>query len=348
MAKSRKRGRKKRIIPGDLSDPFGMPALTEKFLEWMGRQNYSERTIRTRRTHLSFFLKWTNDRGLYRPTEITKPILERYQRWLYRYRKEDGSALSFSTQHSYLVPIRAYFKWLTRENHILYNPASELELPKLDQRLPKHTLTVSEAEQIINQADVTTILGIRDRAILETFYSTGMRRMELIGLKLYDLDVDRGTVMIRQGKGKKDRMIPIGDRALVWLHKYLEGARPKLAFEPDSGLLFLTASGEVFADDGLTRLVRDYVKKSGVNKSGSCHLFRHTMATLMLEGGADIRFIQQMLGHANISTTQIYTQVSIKQLKQIHSATHPAKLERTRNIDDLGLEELGEKLIEDE
>jgi integrase/recombinase XerD len=151
-----------------------------------------------------------------------------------------------------------------------------------------------------------------------------MRRMELIGLKLYDIDVDRGTVLIRQGKGRKDRMIPIGERALAWVDRYLLDVRPRLVVEPDEGIIFLTHEGLSFTPNRLTQLVRDYIDLADIGKRGSCHLFRHTMATLMLEGGADIRFIQQMLGHAKLETTQIYTQVSIRQLKEIHDATHPA------------------------
>jgi len=134
--------------------------------------------------------------------------------------------------------------------------------------------------------------------------------------------------MVRQGKMRKDRMIPIGERALCWVEKYLADVRPALTVEPDDGTLFLTASGEAFSGNRLSQLVKEYVDKANVGKKGACHLFRHTMATLMLEGGADIRFIQQMLGHAEISTTQIYTQVSIKKLKEIHTATHPAKMTR--------------------
>jgi integrase/recombinase XerD len=161
---------------------------------------------------------------------------------------------------------------------------------------------------------------------LETFYSTGMRRMELLGLKLYDLDQERGTIFIRQGKGKKDRMIPLGERAFVWVRKYLDDARPTLSLTPDDGTVFLTNAGLAFEANRLTQLVRDYVDLAEIGKTGSCHLFRHTCATLMLEGGADIRFIQQMLGHAKLETTQIYTQVSIRQLKEVHTRTHPARL----------------------
>jgi integrase/recombinase XerD len=154
-----------------------------------------------------------------------------------------------------------------------------------------------------------------------------VRRSELASLQVIDLDHERGMVMVRQGKGRKDRMIPIGERALAWIRRYLDEVRSGLVREPDSGTLFPTSLFEPFTPNRLTQLVRDYIDAAELGKRGSCHLFRHTCATLMLEGGADIRFIQQLLGHAELSTTQLYTQVSIQQLKQVHSATHPARLE---------------------
>ena len=208
----------------------------------------------------------------------------------------------------------------------LANPAADLDLPRAEKRLPRHVLTASEAERVLGLPDVEEVMGLRDRAILETLYSTGMRRMELIGLKLYDLDQERGTVFIRQGKGKKDRMIPMGERAFSWVRRYLEEARPRLSLTPDDGLVFLTNVGLAFEPNRLTQLVRDYVDQADIGKTGSCHLFRHTCATLMLEGGADIRFIQQLLGHEKLETTQIYAQVSIRMLKEVHTRTHPARL----------------------
>ncbi len=325
------RRKKSRIqVKGDHADPHGMPALAEAYLEWMRVRNYSKQTITNRRRYLGYFFSWCEERTILRPNEVTKPILERYQRHLYFYRKKSGEPLTFHSQHAQMVPVRAFFKWLTRGNFILYNPASDLDLPRLEKRLPKHVLTAAEAEQVLNQADITTPLGLRDRAMLEVLYSTGMRRMELLGLRLYDLDAERGTIIVRQGKGKKDRMIPIGDRAIAWCKKYAEQVRPSLVVPPDEGVLFLTNTGDAFTPNRLTQKVRDYVIAAEIGKKGSCHLFRHTMATLMLENGADIRFIQQMLGHADLSTTEIYTQVSIRQLKQIHAATHPARLERRK------------------
>ncbi|MEE8059756.1 MAG: tyrosine-type recombinase/integrase [Pseudomonadales bacterium] len=194
--------------------------------------------------------------------------------------------------------------------------------------LPKAVLNEKEVAAVMNAADITDPLGLRGRAIMEVLYSTGVRRMELAGLKLHDVDMERGALMVRQGKGKKDRVIPIGDRAIAWINKYLLTVRPELVSGLDDGTLFLSRFGDAFTPSSLSDCVRVYVQKADIGKTGACHLFRHAMATQMLENGADIRFIQAMLGHADISTTQIYTQVSIRQLKEIHTATHPAKLER--------------------
>jgi integrase/recombinase XerD len=310
-------------------DPEGLTAWMKRYLEWLRTKNYSERTVENRESYLGFFIAWSESRSILRPQEVTKPILESYQRHLYHHRKRDGKPLSFRAQHSRLVPVRAYFKWLTRQNVLLSNPASELELPRLEHRLPKHVLTVDEAERVLAQPDVREPLGVRDRVLLEVLYSTGIRRMEVVRLSLYALDAERGTLLIRQGKGRKDRMVPIGERAIRWLEKYLYEVRPALVVGADDGTLFLTNLGESFTPNRLTQLVRNYVDAADIGKRGACHLFRHTVATLMLEHGADIRYIQEMLGHADLSTTQIYTQVSIRKLKQVHDATHPgARLSR--------------------
>ena len=310
----------------DSLDHNGITLYLKQFLDWSASMAYSPRTVEIRDYTIKRFIAWCEERGLNKPQDITRPILERYRRHLYHYRKDNGEPLSFVSQHTRLVPLKAFFKWLTKENHILYNPSSELELPRLHKRLPKHILTADEVERILNQTTVHGEIGIRDRALIETLYSTGIRRMELANLKLYDVDIPNGSVMIRHGKGNKDRLIPIGERACVWITKYLDDVRPGLVVEPDSGTLFLTEYGEPLHKARLTDLVRKHLDAAGITKPGSCHLFRHTMATLMLENGADIRYIQAMLGHSTLSTTEIYTQVSIRKLKEIHTATHPARL----------------------
>jgi integrase/recombinase XerD len=325
---ARKGRRKPAPVVGDPTDPRGMAAMRDRYLEHIAVRNFSPRTIEGRTVYLNYFIKWCEDRAIVRPGDVTKPIIDRYQRWLYHYRNEDGKPLTFSSQYTHLSPLKAWFKWLARENYILFNPASELDMPRLNRTLPKHILTASEVDQIINGADANTALGVRDRAILETFYSTGLRRLEVVRLKLYDIDLERATVMVRDGKWHKDRFVPVGERAVLWLNKYLADVRPLLA--PHGGAredtLFLTNVGEPFTPDSMTQLARDYVEKAKLpgGKRGACHVFRHTMATLMLEGGADIRYIQAMLGHADLSTTQIYTHVGIRNLQQVHAATHPS------------------------
>ncbi|MBL8794854.1 MAG: site-specific tyrosine recombinase XerC [Planctomycetia bacterium] len=320
---------KRKPASGNPDDPQGMAVLLARYLEWLAVKNFARRTVEIRRVCVDYFIEWSEQRGIVRPSEVTRPILERYQRYLYYYRKKDGEPLSVRSQISRLMALRAWFAWLAKERRILFNPAGELEMPKLEYRLPKTILTAREAEQVIALPKLTDPLGLRDRAVLETLYSTGMRRMELVRLSVYDLDADRGTVMIRQGKGKKDRMIPIGERALAWINRYLHEVRPGLLVGDRSGdTLFLTERGEPFHPCHLSKMIRDYVKAADVGKKGSCHLFRHTMATLMHDNGADIRFVQAMLGHAKLDTTMVYTQVAIKKLKEIHTATHPARMQR--------------------
>jgi len=322
---------------GDVRDPDSLYYYLLRFLAWLSERNYSAHTIEGRDHYLRIFIEWCDQRGITRPHDVTRPILEGYQRYLFLRRKKNGEPMSFHSQHSSLVPVRAWFKWLARQNHILYNPASDLDLPKLAYRLPRHVLSVREVETVLAVPDLDTATGIRDRAMLETFYSTGMRRMELVNLHQQDIDPERGTVMVRQGKGRKDRIVPIGERALAWIAKYLDEVRPELATGEDDGTLFLSNLGLPFGVNRLTHLVRDYVDAAQIGKHGSCHLFRHTMATLMLEGGADIRYIQAMLGHASPTTTQIYAQVSIRALKAIHTATHPGKPIKPRSRDALEL-----------
>ena len=328
-----------KTIPGDRSDPLGFAVLVEEFLESLAVRGFAEKTIENHRYNLTYLILWLAERGITRPGEVTKPMLDRYQRAVFHHRKPDGTPLSFRSQVQRLTPIRALFRWLARQNRILYNPASELELPRSEHRLPRAVLSQSEAEQVLAVPDLADPLGLRDRAMLELFYATGVRRSELARLRITDLDVERLVLAVRQGKNRKDRMIPTGERAAAWIARYLADARPRLVVEPDDGILFLTVDGTAFSPDRLTGLVGDYVKRSGVGKPGACHLFRHTMATLMLEGGADIRFIQQMLGHADISTTQIYTQVSLRQLRAIHTATHPGARNEPRRHRGAGVED---------
>lgn len=328
------RGRRKTRLPiGDPHDPHGLWVWMQRHLEWLRERRYSDRTTRMRDIYLGYFLRWCEPRGIGRPTELTRPILERYQSHLFHHRKKDCKPLSFISQVGRLAAVRAFFRWLARQNVILSNPASDLEMPRGEKRLPRDVLSPAEAELVLAQPDTREPLGVRDRAILETLYSTGLRRVELIALSVFDVDTDRGTVRVRDGKGRRERIVPIGERALAWIDRYLREVRPTIACGRDEGALFLTHLGESIVPEYLTHRLRTYMVASEVGKTGSCHIFRHTMATAMLDNGADVRFVQEMLGHANLSTTQIYTHVSIRKLKEIHTATHPtARVERAADV----------------
>ena len=305
------------------SDPDGLAALADAFLLAQQVKNYSERTLDTRRYALTLFLQWAQERDLKRPAAITKPILESYQRHLWNYRKKDGKPLSVGTQIGRLTAIRQLFKWLCKENLLDADPAAHLEMPKEERRLPEDTLSEAEVAAVLNVPDIGDPLGVRDRAMLELLYSTGLRRTELARLELRDLNADRKTLFVRKGKGGKDRVVPVGKQALEWIARYLDETRPLLQIDMQEQALFLTGYGRGFRPNSLGNLVTKTVRKALGNR-GSCHLLRHACATHMHEHGADIRVIQQLLGHAKLETTQVYTEVSIKQLREVHERTHPA------------------------
>ena len=307
------------------SAPDALAAWTDGYLESLAVRNYSPQTIEGRRDALKTFLAWAHERTLTRAAEITRPILESYQRALWRHERSNGKRLGISTQRARLGALKDWFRWLVRQNVLLSNPASELELPRMEKRLPAESLSLREVEAILAVPDLRDPLGVRDRAILEMLYSCGLRRAELARLEITDLNRDRRTLQIRQGKGRKDRVIPIGARALAWSERYLAEVRPRLCLDTRQRALFLTGYGGPFNPDVLSRMVAAFLRKADIGRPGSCHLFRHTCATHLLEGGADIRYIQQLLGHEKLETTAIYTEVSIVQLQLVHARCHPAE-----------------------
>jgi integrase/recombinase XerD len=290
---------------------------------------YSLDTVRARRQHIRKFITWIDERGIDAPTQITRPMVERYQRHLFYYRKSDGQPLTIGMQVQYLASIKLWFKWLTRAHHILANPAADLDLPRQPRRLPGRILSAAEVEAVLREADPSTVQGLRDRALLELLYATGIRRSEVASLDLYAPQLPRGVLWVRHGKGGHQRVVPLGTRAIAWLDKYLREARPAL-LAGDTQALFVSDYGLPMRADQIASKVKRYMDFAGIAKGGATHLLRHACATHMLEGGADIRFIQAMLGHTSLETTEIYTHVSIDKLIEVHRATHPSRLERAK------------------
>ena len=307
-------------------DPQGLLYLTARYMEALRVRNFTEQTLYGRGKMLRYFRVYCEQIGVTQARQVTRAVMINYQSYLYHYRKEDGKALTIGTQKAWLSCVTAFFSWLTREGLALYNPASDLELPRREVRLPKIILNAAEVEAILNVPDLSTPMGIRDRAILETLYSTGIRRQELCNLRLGDLDYDRGLVRIEQGKGHKDRYVPIGDRAVQWIEKYLLEVRPRLCPSLNEQAIFLNTLGTRMNANRFGSQVHGIIRRAGIGKSGSCHLFRHTFATLLLENGCDVRYVQEMLGHSKMETTAVYTHVAIKTLKEVHSRFHPARL----------------------
>jgi len=296
--------------------------------EWLRMMAYAEATVTTGHGLLVDFVRWCELRAIEGPQQLTLKVLEQYQRSLFLYRKANGEPLSTSGQVLRLQTLKRFGRWLAREGYLPFNPASELEMPRRSQRLPRTILSVAEIAAMLAQADVTTPTGIRDRAIVEVFYSTGLRRSEMARLGTHDVDYARRLVLVREGKGRRDRMVPIGKRALQWVDRYVLEAREELTTGGHQSM-WVTDFGEPMDASYLAHIVKGMMEDAGIKKSGSCHLLRHAMATHMLDNGADTRFIQAMLGHTSLSSTQIYTMVSVEKLKRIHAVTHPARADGT-------------------
>jgi integrase/recombinase XerD len=306
-----------------------LASLIDEWFRRLEERNYSPRTVEAHKWALRMFVRWAEERDLKRPEQIGKPILESYQRWLFRYRQENGKPaaagkpLGVTTQRMRLGAVQRFFAWLCKDHRLSANPAADLELPRKPAKTLPRSLSLDEVRSVLNVPNVTDPLGLRDRAILETFYATGIRRSELVRLDLDDLDRERGLLTVRKGKGQKDRVVPVGEHALYWLGRYLEQSRSRLEVRAQERALFLSGYGERFSHQYIGNWVRRTIDAAGIGRKGSCHLLRHSRATHMLENGADIRFIQQLLGHARLDTTQIYTDVSIIQLREVHRRTHP-------------------------
>jgi integrase/recombinase XerD len=297
-----------------------------RFVAWTVAVGMSPETARIRRAALDRFAAWCDGQAVGSPAQLTHNHLEAYQGYLAAYQKADGNLIAASTRAARMNPVLAFCRWLSRESLVEDDPGKRLVMPRQVRRLPSRVPTVQEIDEMLAEPDPLTPSGIRDRAVLETLYSTALRRMELARLELRDLNLDALLVYVRSGKGARDRVVPLGERAAQWIHRYLGEVRPLLSNGPGDRTLFLTDYGERFEKNRLGDMVRRHVVNSGFPGRGACHLFRHSCATHMLENGADIRFIQEMLGHAQLSTTEIYTRVSIGKLKDVHRVTHPAWL----------------------
>lgn len=308
-----------------------------QYVQEMTVRGFSKHTQQHADSGVRRFIAWCDERSLTSFEHVTRRVLEAYTRHLHQVRQRSGAPLTYNTQHNLLVTLRSWFRWLCRHDYVLHNPASELALPKKRSHLPRVILTLPEIEQLMAQPEINDVSGLRDRTMLELLYASGLRRAELSHLNVTDIDWRRSVVFVREGKGGHDRYAPVSARALKWLRKYHDEARPHLVMEPDDGALFISDYGERVTTSQLGWWTRRYLTQAGLNYEGACHLLRHAMATHMLENGADVRFIQDMLGHRSAESTKVYTRVALTKMMSVYTATHPsAKVatERLRDADD--------------
>lgn len=306
---------------GDPSDVDGLFRWMRRYLDHIEAGGYTLQTLWSQERYLRDLIRWCDSQRLSNLDQIDEDVLQHYLRDLQAYRTQMDRPLAWNSKEGKLIAVRSFFRWLLKMGRITVNPALELKLPRRPNLMPRAMPDAAQIEGILGHPDAQTPIGIRDRAMLETFFGTGIRRMELAGLQIGDVDFIAKTLHVRVGKGGKERLVPVAERALRSIRRYLDQVRGSAA---SGGVLFVTRLGEAFNLSWLTTVIGAHVHAVLPGKKGACHLLRHVMASSMLENGADLRYIQVLLGHSEISTTQIYTHVSMPQLQAVYGRTHPS------------------------
>jgi integrase/recombinase XerD len=290
-------------------------ALVERFLDavWMER-GLSENTLAAYRADLNTLIRWMAeaDRRLAR---LSREDLLDFLAW-----RMQGGARPRSTARQ-LSSIRRFYRYLVRESLVAEDPSAEIEMPRLGRPLPR-SVGEGEVEALLQSPDIDKPLGMRDRTMLEVLYATGLRVSELVDLRMDQIDLQQGLVRI-VGKGDRERLVPLGEEAQDWLEKYFQDARKNILGERQSAYAFPTRRSERMTRQAFWHIIKRYAQRAGISRGLSPHHLRHAFATHLLNHGADLRVVQMLLGHSDVSTTQIYTHVARERLKSMHSTHHP-------------------------
>jgi len=299
-----------------LDDEVGRAFYTERFDDFLAlEQGASVQTSRAYKLDIARFVSYVSVKGAKSPTDVGARSLREYV-----YHLKDLGLAPASIRRN-ISAVRSYFRFLLGEGHVVRDPSERLETPKKWRTLPE-VLDVTEIEKLLSAPSLDEPLAFRDRAMLELAYGAGLRVSEWISLNVRDVLLQDHLVRVF-GKGAKERLVPIGRRAIGAIAIYLRELRPKLEKGEGKGVLFLNARGEPLTRMGAWKILRKYVEQAGIKKAVSPHTLRHSFATHLLEGGADLRAVQEMLGHVDISTTQIYTHVDREYLRTVHKQFHP-------------------------
>lgn len=309
----------------------GWQALIDRFVDYQQGINRTNSTLSRHRTSLKHWTDYLDERGSLDLAAVTPQVAAGYPAWLYQAKSRFGKPFALKSQIIILNSVQVFFKYLLKTGQILSNPVEVIQLPREPKKLPGTILTAREIKRLLKQPDTTTVLGFRDRTIYEVLYSTGLRVSELTGMRVQDLDLLQRTLFIPESKNFKDRYAPLGATACQYLAEYLERVRPLLIKHPEEQVMFLSRLGRPLHKTSVFKKLKIYGTRAGIESSNgspggkhlTVHVFRHTLATEMLRRGADLRQIQELLGHRNLKTTQIYTHIVKGELKRIQAHCHP-------------------------
>ena len=302
---------------------MNLDLLITRFLGDLQIRNYSLRTVQEYGLCLGVFGRFLEQRALTDIQSVTTATLAEFQRWFYYQPTRRGQARGVGDQNRMLAAVKSFFRFLKSEGVLTRDPAEAVEYAREPQTLPRNVLTPQEAKRILETVDTGTTLGYRDRAILEIFYATGLRRSELCQLQVQDVNLEEELLRINGGKGAKDRVTPLGRIAGQFVETYIKGVRPLLLKAGATDRLFLSLRGRPMSPETVREMVVKRAKLAGIKKHMTCHVWRHTCATHLLQNHAHLRHVQDLLGHRSLATTERYLHLTIADLKAAHRKFHP-------------------------
>jgi integrase/recombinase XerD len=293
------------------------------FVDFMAAAGYSPVTLHNYPEMLHYWRKYLDEKQIAALDQVTPQLAAGFQAWLYDYKSRFRRTLTITSQIGILSAVRMFYRFLVKTHRVLSDPSAAIQLPKVPQRLPASILTPREVKRLLAQPDTATVIGFRDRTMLEVLYSTGLRITEVLSLKTGDIDLDQNALRVRRGKGGKERLLPLGESAARYLVEYMKRVRPVLTRGRAGDHLFVNRLGDPLQKSGFCIKLHVYGQRAKLKKRITVHTFRHTLATEMLKRGADLRHIQEMLGHENLTTTQRYTHLVKTELRRVQGKFHP-------------------------
>ena len=298
--------------------------LVNEYIEHGRRRGLREKTLTDHNKRLGVFFGFLEENypDVVEITDVTRKMILDYEKYLASRDDSRGKAMTRERRYRYLSTLKIFFAYLQKEEKIYSDPTANVVFPKLKRRVIKNVLNIDEMNRLLNSCAGGSMKDLRDRAILELLYSTGIRSGELCGIEIRDIDLKEGLLLVRKGKFDKERVIPFGEAACYWVRTYLEKARSGIA-GCDNDYLFTSMTGTGLRPPVLCKIIKQRARSAGIDKNVTTHTFRHSCATHLLKGRADIRYVQEQLGHKSIQATEKYLKIEISDLKEIHERCHP-------------------------